>query len=201
MKFLAIFLLLSTAACAQNSSDAFAPIERKSATPSEPAITQKPEDYAPRALLLIDARPGTEAVMPMIFTEGGKQQIEFIAGSKIKESMDKGGRPIRLGDVLVLLGQQTQKITQLQEENAKLWQAVTNGNPRTQTVVVQPVQTGPSPEELAEQRREADMEDANARRQQMIQAWRIMQRNTNQTQTINLNYRNCTRFPALCVGR
>jgi len=154
--------------------------------------------YSPRAIVLIDAIPGVESVMPMVFTENGQTRIEYIPASQIKDSIDKrGGKPIRLGDVLALLVQQTQKINQLQAENAKLWQAVTNGTPRTQTVVVQP--TGPSPEELAEQRREADMADANARRQQMIQAWGIMQQN--RSQTINLNYRNCSRYPALCVGR
>jgi len=178
-RYLLLILLCATPLCAQNPDAA---------------------KYSPRAVVLIDATPGVESVMPMVFIENGQSRIEYIPASKIKESIENGGKPIRLGDILALLGQQNQKIDQLQAENAKLWQAVTNGTPRTQTVFVQQAPPAPPPAPSQAEIAEREQEEANARRQQALQTWLTLQ-NANRTQTINLNYRNCTRFPALCVGR
>ncbi len=68
----------------------------------------------------------------------------------------------------------------------------------TQTIVVGP--QGPSDAEIAEQRREAIVAEQAARRQQLIQAWMGLQ-GLNRTQNVNVNFRNCTVYPALCAGR
>jgi hypothetical protein len=89
--------------------------------------------------------------MPMLFTAVGQQHLEFIPISQITESMNKGGQPVRLGEMLSALGDSTQAINKLQEENArlraendKLWKVAMNGAPKPQpppNVVVQ--QTAP----------------------------------------------------------
>lgn len=180
-----------------------------------PAMAQSPEasQYLTRPLLLLSGQKGVEAVMPMLFTVNGKQQITYVLGSKIKESIDNGGKPIRLGDVLNLLGEQSQSITKLQAENAalqaeneKLWKVVTKDHPQQQppTVVVQqpPPPPQPSPAEIEAQREQQIEAEKAARRQQMIQAW-IMLQNANRptTQNLNVTVSNCTRYPALCAGR
>lgn len=102
--------------------------------------------YAPRPLLLLSGQSGGEAVMPMVFTINGQTHLEFVSGSKIKESMNNGGQPIRLGDVLSALGEATQTINKLQvenaalqAENAKLWKVAMKDAPEQQppTIVVQ----------------------------------------------------------------
>ena len=84
-----------------------------------PAYAQSPDaiKYAPRQLLLVDPTPGTEAVLPMLVATDGVQHLEFIPVHQIKETLDKGGRPVTLGDVLSLLGAATEKVNNLQAEN------------------------------------------------------------------------------------
>lgn len=163
--------------------------------------------YAPRAILLLSGQHGIEAVMPMEFTVNGQQHLEFIPSSQIKDAMMvRHGKPIFLGDILSALGEATQTINKLQADNAalkaeneKLWKVAMKNNPSQPppTVVVQqpPSPPQPSPAQVEAAAREA-------RRQQMIQAWMMLQ-NRNQPQNYNMHVTvsNCTRYPALCVGR
>ena len=55
--------------------------------------------------------------MPMIFIEGGQQRLLFVSAFEFKESRDRCGKLIRLGDILAALNQATKKINQLQAEN------------------------------------------------------------------------------------
>ncbi|MHB1673001.1 MAG: hypothetical protein ACYCSP_02010 [Acidobacteriaceae bacterium] len=112
----------------------------------QPPASADAAKYAPRALLLLSGQSGVEAVMPMVFTINGQTHLEFVSGSKIKESIDNGGQPIRLGDVLSALGEATQTINKLQAENAalqaenaKLWKVAMKDAPQQQppTIVVQ----------------------------------------------------------------
>jgi hypothetical protein len=122
------------------------------------AIAQSPDalKFAPRPILLVSAETGVEAVMPMVLTLDGVQHLEFVPASRIKEFMDHGGQPIRLGDVLSALGEATQTINKLQAENSglqseneKLWKVAMKDTPETQrppTIVVQqPAPQQPSP--------------------------------------------------------
>lgn len=116
---------------------------------SQPGQTPVQTDavkYAPRPLLLLSGENNVEAVMPMVFTANGQQHLEFVPASKIRESIVKGGQPIRLGDVLSVLGDATETINRLQvennrlqAENEKLWKVATKDAPREQppTIVVQ----------------------------------------------------------------
>lgn len=139
-----------------------------------PACAQNPDTtkYAPRQLLLVDPTPGTEAVLPMLVTVDGAQRLEFVPVHQIKESIDKGGRPVTLADILSILGAATEKVSQLQAENDRLWKVAMKDAPKPETVIVQqPTQTGPSPAEIASQQQV----EANARRQQALQTWMMMQ--------------------------
>ena len=118
---------------------------------------QSPEamKYAPRPILLMDPQPNGVGVMPMAFTADGQRHLEFIPIPQIKESMDKGGQPIRLGDVLAALVEATETINRLQAENNrlqaendKLWKVAMKDSPQQPppTVVIQqPVPQQPSP--------------------------------------------------------
>jgi hypothetical protein len=112
------------------------------------AIAQSPDavKYAPRPILLLSGENNVEAVMPMVFTTNGQQHLEFAPAPQIKESMEKGGQPIRLGDVLSALGEATEIINRLQAENEKLWKVAMKDAPKQEppTVVVQ--QPAPSPQ-------------------------------------------------------
>ena len=115
---------------------------------SSMAIAQSPDavKYAPRAILLLSGEKDVEGVMPMVFTTNGQQRLEYIPSSQIKESMEKGGQPIRQGDVLAALVEATETINRLQAENDrlkaendKLWKVAMKDAPREEppTVVVQ----------------------------------------------------------------
>jgi regulator of replication initiation timing len=122
---------------------------------SSSAVAQSPEalKYAPRPILLM-GNAGEEGVMPMLLTIDGVQHLEFVPISRIKEFVEHGGMPIRLGDVLSALGEATQNINRLQEDNArlqaeneKLWKVAMKDAPRPQSpaVIVQPAPAQPSP--------------------------------------------------------
>jgi hypothetical protein len=121
------------------------------------AIAQSPEalKYAPRTIVLVSPELGAEGIVMMLLTTDGQQRLEFVPTSQIKDAQAKGGQPIRLGDVLSLLGGNTETINELKAENArlqaendKLWKVAMKDAPRQQqpTVVVQqPVPQQPSP--------------------------------------------------------
>jgi hypothetical protein len=116
---------------------------------SSMAIAQSPDaiKYAPRPILLLSGENNVEAVMPMVFIANGQQHLEFVPATQIKESMEKGGQPIRLGDVLSALSEATETINRLQGENDKLWKVAMKDAPKQQppTVVVQQAAPQPSP--------------------------------------------------------
>lgn len=97
------------------------------------AAAQSPQamQYAPRAIVLISGQTGVENVMPLIFTANGQQSIQFVPVSKLKEAFAQGAQPIRLGDVLSLLKQDSDKINALQAENDKLWKVATKDSPNS----------------------------------------------------------------------
>jgi hypothetical protein len=121
------------------------------------ATAQSPDavKYAPRPILLLSGENNAEAVMPMVFTTNGQQHLEYIPASQIKESMEKGGQPIRQGDVLAALVEATETINRLQAENNrlqaendKLWKVAMKDAPEAQrpTVIVQqPAPQSPNP--------------------------------------------------------
>jgi hypothetical protein len=151
--------------------------------------------YASRPILLLDATPGVEAVMPMIVTADGQQHLEFVPAPKIKESIDKGGHPVTLADVMSLLGAANQKVNELQVENDKLWKVAAKDGPKSEIVIVpQAAPAGPSEAELANQRNA----EANARRQMAIQILLGMNRSQPYQLPMPVNP-NANRFQTNCT--
>lgn len=121
----------------------------------------------------------------MVFTVDGKQTLTYVKTSQIKEAQGNGGQPVRLGDVLSLLKAATEAINRLQAENArlqaendKLWKVATRD---AQTVVVQ---QSPSAQDQFAAQQAAATEAANARRQQALQMWMVL--NSNRPQPYQL---------------
>ena len=98
---------------------------------SSVTFAQNPDavKYAPRQILLVSPETGSEAVLPMVFTADGQQRLDFVPVSQVKESLEKGGQPIRLADLLALLSQQAETINRLQAENDKLWKVAMKDGP------------------------------------------------------------------------
>jgi hypothetical protein len=124
----------------------------------------------------------------MVFITDGKQHLEFVPISQIKENLEKGGQPIRLGDVLAALEDANRTINQLQAENEKLWKVAMKDappQPPTTVIVQQPVPQleQPSQQSIA------------------LQKYMLLRSMLPQTQNVNVSFRNCTRYPALCAGR
>jgi hypothetical protein len=107
--------------------------------------------------LLVSPELGNEGIVPMLFSTDGQGRLEFVPTSQIKDSLAKGGQPIRLGDLLSVLGGATETINKLQAENArlqaendKLWKVAMKDAPRQQppTVIIQqPAPQNPSSSE------------------------------------------------------
>ena len=140
-------------------------------------IAQSPEalKYAPRTIVLVSPELGTEGIVMMLLTTDGQQRLEFVPTSQIKDAQTKGGQPIRLGDVLSLLGGNTETINKLQAENArlqaendKLWKVAM----KSEAVVVQ---SSPPPEPSQAEIAAQQQSEANTRRQQALQMWMVLQ--------------------------
>lgn len=132
--------------------------------------------------------------MPMVFVVNGQSHLEFIPGPQIKDSMAKGGQPIRLGDVLSALGEATQTINKLQAENAelraeneKLWKVALKNNPQ---------QVEPPPTVVIQQ--PAPPQPSRFERYMLL---RSLLPASPQTQNLHVTVSDCTRFPALCAGK
>jgi hypothetical protein len=158
MKKLALLLLLSTAAFAQNPDTA---------------------KYSSRELLLVDPTSGTEAIVPMLITVDGNQVLKYIPIREAKDSLEKGGKPVKLGDIMSLLNANTQSINKLQAENAqlkedndKLWKVAMKDAPKPETIVIQPAEP-PAPT-LAEIQAQREAQAQN-QRQQNLQTWMMLQ--------------------------
>jgi ABC-type nitrate/sulfonate/bicarbonate transport system substrate-binding protein len=107
----------------------------------------------------------------MMFVVDGKQHLEFVPTHDIKASMERGGHPVSLADILAALGEATEKINQLQAENDRLWKIAMKD---PSTVVVQqqtPAKVGPTQAQIAAQQKA----EAYARRQQTLQMWLMLQ--------------------------
>lgn len=194
-------LLCALPVVAQNADTSALQVHLPAATAAtleaQPIANPDPTQYGPRPILLLSGINGVEPVMPMVFTINGQNHLVFVLGSKIKESMDKGGRPIRLGDVLSALGDATQTIAQLKAENAnllkendRLWKVAMKANPQLPppTVVVQqPPPQPPAPQQPS--------------RLERYMLFRSLLPQAPQTQNLNVTVSDCTRFPALCVRR
>jgi hypothetical protein len=157
------------------------------------AFAQSPEamKYAPRTIMLVSTEKGTEGIVPMLSSDG-QHRLEFVPTSQIKDSIEKGGQPIRLGDLLSVLTGASETINKLQAEDArlqaendKLWKVAMKDAPQPQAPQTFVVQQSPQ-------------QPSQLERYMLL---RSLLPSPPQTQNLNVTVSNCTRLPALCVGR
>lgn len=139
--------------------------------------------------------------------------LELVDVSKIKEALSAGYVPVRTAEFAEMIESLKTENIHLTEENKHLLEEQSKASsptiasfyPSHPVVVLAPqtqqvVSPAPSQADIEAQRQAQAAADKANRRQQLIQAWMTMQQ-TNQPKTLNLNVRDCTRFPALCAGR
>ncbi len=159
-------------------------------TQSEPA--QSPS-YANFSIMLVNPTAGGSAVVLMHNPQNG---LEFVPVNNTKTAMDGGYVAVRaaeLGDLISALKEENARLTaenaQLKSESVKQAGPVVSSDPSAADVLAQ-----------ANARVAAADAQKVARRQQLLQNWMMLQ-GINRTQNLNVNVTDCTRYPALCVGR
>jgi uncharacterized small protein (DUF1192 family) len=158
--------------------------------PASDASTTQPASYANYSIMLANPAPGGGAVVLM---HNPKNAIEFVPVNSTKQAFDAEYVAVRAGELDALIGA-------LRDENARLSAEVDRLHaqaPAAQVVAIAPA--APSQGEIAERQSEAMETERAVRRQQLIQAWSML--NASRPQTFNVNVTSCTRSPALCVGR
>jgi hypothetical protein len=151
-----------------------------SAQSSDPLGTQ----YASYTLLLVPQQKGAEGYLIAIDKE---QKLTFVPISSISKEVSEGrALPVRYGDLLQLVRQLNDENQRLKAENEHLWK-VAEGHPSSAPpVIVQ--QQAPPPDDGSAERREVRM--------MLLRSLLAPPRST-----VNVNVTDCSRFPALCVGR
>jgi len=168
-----------------------APSTPQAQTPA--AQAQQPPSYANYSIMLVNPTPGGGSVVLM---HNPKNVLELVDVSKIQVALSAGYVPVRSAELAELIASFKEEIARLSAENTRLQ------SEQARQVAAAPPSSTPSQAELEAQRRTQIAAEKAARRQQMIQSWLMLQNiNRPQTQNLNVNVTDCTRFPALCVGR
>jgi uncharacterized small protein (DUF1192 family) len=146
----------------------------------------QPPSYANYSLMLVNPAPGGGAVVVM---HNPKNELEFVPVTTTKQALDAGYVAVRAAELGEFIAALKEENARLAAENARL-----RNNQPTQASAPTPLP--PTRFEIEAQQRA----EKAARRQQLIQTWLMLQ-NVNRPQTFNVNVTDCTRSPALCVGR
>lgn len=158
------------------------------------AQTPQPPSYANYTIMLVNPAANGGAIVLM---HTPKNSIEYVDVKLIQAALNNGYVPVRSAEIMDAINYLHAENDRLTAENARL-----KGSPATPAPVIviapQAQPAAPSQAQIeAEQRAQAA-----ARRQQIIQSFLMMQNaNRPQTQNLNINVTDCTRYPALCVGR
>ena len=151
---------------------------------AESTQPSQPPSYANYSIMLVNPTGGGVVLM-----HNPQNALEYVDVSKTKEAFSAGYVPARAGEIADLITALKEEIARLTAENTRLQ----NGQP-TQIVVVPTTQV-PSQAEI-------EARERALKRQQLINAWMTLQNmNRPQTQNLNVNVTDCTRFPALCAGK
>ena len=120
--------------------------------------------------------------------------MEYVPLTSIQAAADAGYVPVRAAEFASAIQSLTETNAKLSAENDRLRSAQSTSVPASVTVTSQPGQA-----ELDLQREGLRRSDEQARRQQLLQIWTGMR--SPPTQNINVKVTDCTKYPALCVGR
>jgi hypothetical protein len=157
---LSAYLLFCTASFAQHAT---------------PAQTPQPPSYANYSIMLMSPVSGAGAVVLM---HNAKNGLEFVDATKIQAALTSGYVPVRAAEITESIGYLRAEIERLTAENARLQ----GQQPRQASA------PGPSllsPEEQDARRRAQAASEQVTRRQQLIQAFLMMQ-NANRPQPYQL---------------
>ena len=144
------------------------------------------QQYAPYNIALLPNSPLAEVVLPFITTDS---KLAFFPASQVQQASKENrilGRLVSYGEVIALIGELQIEVNRLSQENERLWAVVTKTVP-PQTIVVQ---TQPATVQPVQQNNDALMK---------YMLIRQLFPSPTPSRTINLNLRDCTRYPALCV--
>lgn len=188
-------LCFSTIAFAQQQPPTQQPTQQ---TPPQQQVAPSSEiqKYAPyNVALFLPSPQGGDVVLPYMTKDnklGFVPLFEMLQAMKDNKA-DRFGRPIAYGELIATIGELQIEVNRLKQENDKLWAVVTKSS-GPQTVVVQPPPAPPQPQgpTEAELRQRAEQQ-----KRQMILMYLLGQQP--QRLNINVNVRDCTRYPALCV--
>jgi hypothetical protein len=149
MKFASLWALLcfSIAANAQNA---------------DPVQTSPPPSYANYSLMLVSPANGNGVVL----MHNPKNELEFVDTSRTKEALSAGYVPVRAVELAELIDTLRQENAELSAENTRL----RNLQAQQDTAVVSSAPPPADPQAIERSQREA-------RRQQLIQAWLMLQMN------------------------
>ena len=143
------------------------------------------QKYAPYNIALLPNAPGAEVVIPFMTTEN---KLSFVALSRVQQASKENrllGRLVSYGELIALIGELQIEVNRLGQENEKLWAVVTKSLP-PQTIVVQ---TQPATIQPLQQ-------NTALMKYMLI---RQLFPSLTPLPTINVNFRDCTKYPALCV--
>jgi hypothetical protein len=197
----ALVILLSPFAFSQTSdSNHSGALPSVSVTTSAPQVQPpavqpaQPPSYANYSIMLVNPVANSGGVVLM---HTPKNSLEYVDVKQIQTALNNGYVPVRSAEIIDAINYLHAEIDRLTAENARL-----KGLPATPApvVVIEPQSQPAAPSQA--QIEAARRAEAAARRQQIIQSFMMMQNaNRPQTQNLNVNVTDCTRYPALCVGR
>lgn len=115
-----------------------------------------------------------------------ERQVRFVPVSSVKQAIDSGAVPVSLGDLQQLMGQLVAENQRLAQENEHLWKIAENkSSPAVPPTVVVQTPTSQAP-------------DLNAQKRAMQMMLLRQMLAPRQSNTLNLNVRDCSKYPALC---
>jgi hypothetical protein len=151
----------------------------------------QPPSYANYSIMLVSPTSGAVVLM-----HNPKNELEFVPVNNTKDALSAGYVPVRAAELGEFISALKEENSRLSAENTLLQ------NQAAKQVSNVPTSLPPTQAELEAQRQAQIAAEKAARRQQMIQTWLTLQNiNRPQTQNLNVTVTDCTRSPALCVGR
>jgi hypothetical protein len=150
---IALALLLSPFALSQGADPAQQP---------QPAAAQpqQPPSYANYSIMLVNPAGGAVVLM-----HNPKNELEYVDVAKTKDAFAAGYVPARVAEISELITLLDNEVIRLRAENARLQ------NAQQRTVIVAPA-APPQPSAA-----EIQAEQQAQRRQQLLQAWMVLQAN------------------------
>jgi len=171
-----LVLLVGLAGCAAGAQ-----------TPEPPQAAPQPPNYSNFSILLVNPAGGAVVLM-----HNPKNELEYVDVAKSKEAFAAGYVPLRTAEISELIMGLDAEVIRLRAEIERLKQA--QAQMSGQPVYAQ----APSPVDVAAQQRNQAAAERAERRQQLLQAW-IMLQSMNRSQPYQLPMPGAGRLKANCT--